>query len=211
MVVIVSIYSIEKQRQGKCRNPSSRSRLEVYHTICQSGCNSIEIKSANAMIFASYTSKFCIFTLFAIVLSGCSYSATVHRYGAPSLEAEIVASDPNTLVIKDVHGESYEVPTRTVTDVEHPGTGWIIAGAVVGGIGVIPALFVEDDIGSALGGTYIGIGAAIAFVGALPYIHSRMNASGADLRSGVKLVPGTDMPIRRVNEGRTPRGPATRP
>lgn len=160
---------------------------------------------------ASHISKALAVATLAACLSGCSYSATIHRYGAPSLEAEIVASDPNTLVINDIHGESYEVPTRTVTEVEHPGTGWLIAGAIIGGLGLIPTLASDDDFSSAIGGTYVGMGAVIALIGGLPYVHSKMNASGADLRPGVTLVPGTDMPIRRLNEGKMPRGPKKRP
>ncbi|QDG54648.1 hypothetical protein FIV42_29060 [Persicimonas caeni] len=159
---------------------------------------------------ATSASKLLFALLFIWYSSGCSHAATIHRYGGPSLEAEIVASDPKTLVIKDQYGETYEVPMLTVTEIEHPGTGWLLAGTVIAAIGVIPALTVEGDVGAALGSGYIGFGGLIAVIGGLPYVHSRMNASAADLREGAKLVPGTDMPIRRVNEGKAPKGPKRR-
>lgn len=157
------------------------------------------------------TSKVVALLLTLCTLSSCSYTATIHRYGGPSVEAEIVASDPNNLVVRDQYGEAYEVPARTVTEVDHPGTAWIITGLVIAALGAIPALTSDDDVGNTIGFTYVGMGGGIALIGGIPYLESKMNSSGADLRSGQKLVPGTDMPVRRVNEKGAPRGPATRP
>jgi hypothetical protein len=163
-----------------------------------------------SMIFARHVSKSFVVAVLFWYATGCSHDATIHRYGGPSIEAEIVASDPNTLVITDKFDEAYEVPTRTVTSVDHPGVGWLYVGGIIAAIGVIPVVTVEGDAGAAFGGVYIGLGTVIAAIGGVPFIESKLNASGADLRPGVTLVPGTDMPVRRINEGRAPRGPKRR-
>lgn len=162
------------------------------------------------MLFVLRLLRIATIGLLVLSLGGCSYTATIHRYGGPSIEAEIIASDPNNLVVTDQRGEAYEVPTRTVTEVDHPGNGWIIAGAIIAAFGLIPTLSTDEDFSRALGGTYFGMGAGIALIGALPYIESTMNSSAADLRSGVKLVPATDMPVRRIKKGNLPMGPPMR-
>jgi hypothetical protein len=163
------------------------------------------------MKFGSTVLNILIVALLVWCVSGCSNTATIHRYGAPSLESEIVASDTQTLVVQDEHGDTYEVPVLTVTEVDHPGTGWIVAGGILAGMGVLFA-FAADEAGSdIIGGTYIGMGFGVGLIGAFPHVRSRMNTSGADLRSGVRLVPGTDMPVRRIDERQLPRGPERRP
>jgi hypothetical protein len=149
--------------------------------------------------------------LLLALLSGCSYSATVHRYGGPSLEAKIVASDLSTLLVQDEHGETYEVPVLTVTEIDHPGTGWLIAGGVLAGLGALFALSFRENDGDVIGGTYIGMGLGVGLIGAVPYIRSRMNASGAELRAGQRLVPSSDLPVRRIHKQRPPLGPKVRP
>ncbi len=62
-----------------------------------------------------------IVTVMALCSSGCGITATVHRWGAPPLEAQIVDSDANNLYVEDDQGRRYRVPRSTVKELDHPG------------------------------------------------------------------------------------------
>ena len=64
-------------------------------------------------------------------MSGCSSTATIVR-GRDALDAEVVASAPDSLTVEDYGwSNSLVLPGCTVTDIDHPGNVKMVVGAVL--------------------------------------------------------------------------------
>jgi hypothetical protein len=78
--------------------------------------------------------------------TGCGTTATIHRWGAPPLEAQIVDSDSKSIYVEDDQGRRYRVPRSTLTEVDHPGN--VALGIGIGLLAIASiAYFADDDSG----------------------------------------------------------------
>jgi hypothetical protein len=82
----------------------------------------------------------------ALCSAGCGTTATIHRWGAPPLEAQIVDSDPKSVYVEDDQGNRYRVPRASITELDHPGN--VALGIGVGLLAIGSMLyFLDDDSG----------------------------------------------------------------
>jgi hypothetical protein len=78
--------------------------------------------------------------------TGCGTTATIHRWGAPPLEAQIVDSDSKNIYVEDDQERRYRVPRSNLTEVDHPGN--VALGIGIGLLAIGSMLyFVDDDSG----------------------------------------------------------------
>ena len=73
--------------------------------------------------------------LIGALVSGCGTTATIHRWGAPALEAEIVDADAAKVYVSDGTGRRYRVARKDVADVDHPGNVLLMVGVAVLALG----------------------------------------------------------------------------
>lgn len=140
-------------------------------------------------------------------VAGCSQTATVYRYGAPSLEAEVVGSDVEMLLVTDQSGEVYEVPVQTVTDIDHPGNVTAAVGAYLVFTGVVMLAIGPDgeadsvdDIIRKMGWGYTALGGWLGAWGLGSWIDSKLDAAEAEKQIGKRFVPGIEHPVRRSSQ-----------
>jgi len=76
------------------------------------------------------------------LLGGCASTATIHRWGAPALEADVVDADDANIYVTDRGGRRYRVPRKDVADVDHPGNVLMIVGAVIVALGT--SMYLDD-------------------------------------------------------------------
>lgn len=72
----------------------------------------------------------CIPLALAATLSlGCSRSAIVYGAHGATIEGRIVGSDADSITV-DVDGTRQIIPRESIRDIDHPGNGWLIFGAI---------------------------------------------------------------------------------
>ncbi len=75
--------------------------------------------------------------------SGCGATATIHRWGAPALEGELVDADVANIYVTDRTGQRYRVPRKDMAEVDHPGNVLLMAGVAVLALGV--SMYFDKD------------------------------------------------------------------
>lgn len=116
-------------------------------------------------------------SLALILASGAAAcTATIERRHLPEIEARIVSSDRDSVVIEE-DGKLFRVAGSDITDIDHPGSALVVVGVVVGGL----ALLMADsgnlgDRANADGMAVIGLGLALG--GAIPWFRSTGAAEG---------------------------------
>lgn len=77
-----------------------------------------------------YRRALCMPLALAATLSlGCSKSAIVYGTHGAAIEGRIVGSDADSITV-DVDGVAHVVPREGIRDIDHPGTGWLLFGAL---------------------------------------------------------------------------------
>ena len=134
-----------------------------------------------------------IATVVALCCGGCGMTATIHRWGAPPLEAQIVDSDSKSVYVEDDQGNRYRVPRDTITELDHPGN--VALGIGIGLLAIGSMLyFVDDDSGRepdearrtmAIG--YAIPGAILAAWGGYSWFGSRSSASDVGAEQAIPI------------------------
>jgi len=67
--------------------------------------------------------------LAAILSQGCSKSAIVYGAHGAAIEGPIIGADADSITV-DVDGVAHVIPREGIRDIDHPGTGWLLFGAL---------------------------------------------------------------------------------
>jgi hypothetical protein len=148
---------------------------------------------------------------------GCS-TAVIHRFDQPDLRATIVGGSAENLAVTDVHGRRLIVPRQVITDIDHPGAGLQIIGALLAVAGLLLVTTRYSECSASVDGNclrlvapgFIGLGMLVAGVAV-----RRTSEQAADDES-LTLEPPTPRPTRgraarpfpSTGIVRTPLGPA---
>ena len=78
------------------------------------------------------SAKLAVPPLVALLLCGCSTTATISRTNGGSLEAKIQRSTANTLVVQTDSGSEARISRSEITDIDHPGNATAVVGGLLG-------------------------------------------------------------------------------
>lgn len=70
---------------------------------------------------------------------GCSKNAIIYNAHGAAIEGPIIRSDVDSITV-DVNGTPQTISRENISDIDHPGNGWLVAGAINTGIGVAWAI-----------------------------------------------------------------------
>lgn len=65
----------------------------------------------------------------ALGAMGCSKSAIIHSTHGAAIEGRIIGGDSDSITV-DVDGTPQTVPRSAIRDIDHPGNGWLLFGAL---------------------------------------------------------------------------------
>ncbi len=90
--------------------------------------------------------------LLLLALSACSTTATVTTSTRRVLEVHLEPGDADTLLATTEAGAVVSIPRTEVRDIDHPGNGHVVAGAIVAGSGALTLATVYPLCNGPLGG-----------------------------------------------------------
>ena len=141
--------------------------------------------------------------LVALLLTGCSTTATIHRQAGPAYEATIVDSDRDSLYVLGDDGREYVVPAEQVRDVDHPGNVLVVVGGITLGVAGLTAIAMSNnDRGSssstdwAVPALYGAIGLGLLVPGLTTWARSTGAATNVMPRRGMIPREAEPVPVR---------------
>ena len=133
---------------------------------------------------------------FLLLLSGCSTTATISRVDGGTYTAKIVRSDQDSLFVKtSSNGSEIAIPRSNVSDIDHPGNGMAVFGALLtayGGLNVAAGASTCGEVGGAYCvGTFLpaAVGLSTLIWGLTTWTNSTDAAQGGAAAAHTGAVP----------------------
>ncbi len=110
----------------------------------------------------------------ALLASACT--ATIHRRTQEDVEGYLVASDSESVTV-EIDGQLLQIPGDQIREINHPGDGLMLAGAILGGLALLATN--SSGLGNEAASQYFGmIGLSLFVGGAVPWFQSTGAAEG---------------------------------
>jgi|KBSMisStaDraftv2_1062788.scaffolds.fasta_scaffold362177_1 hypothetical protein len=74
--------------------------------------------------------------LVTALAAGCGSTATITRYSGGTIDGEIVSADGRNVYIRR-ENQALAIPRQDIVDIDHPGNGAAVAGAILTAYGVL--------------------------------------------------------------------------
>jgi hypothetical protein len=126
----------------------------------------------------------------------CATSATIQRRDAGTVDAWIVGSDENGLLVRDARGQPTRIPRDEIADVDHPGNVLVMAGLGLLAVGAQIVLS-DQERGEELAMTSTAVGLpALAMIGwgGRAYLASKGAAARCERETRRLTIPDPNRP-----------------